>query len=478
MLKHSFIFPNQITILDRLEKEFSETLIKHLFCLLSIAKRGLLEEELLELLGTNQEKLPMAQWIPIFHSLHRFLVSRGTESSRISLASPIIRQVIEKKYFAKYPKKKLMYHNQLAQYFEKKLQNNENIYRVVEELPYHLCILDQKIRLVNCLSSWKIFEIMYTEEGKYELQKYWQITNQSQEAHHFYSREMEQKYKHLHPIQLGMCYYKLGEFLIHILQLKGALFLVTRSVKLIKQGMDSSGENKEQISKLAFSINCLGRVYDRLGNEEEALQFYTEALNLRMKSEGPISLLVSNSINNIAVIRRKQNNSSKAIELYLKALDIMKQVVGEQHAEVADILNNLGEVYQLSGQADLAYQTYKQALEMRKKVQGLSHPSTALTLMSLGSLLAQKGATTEAVACFESALEINTNVFGSNHPRVATTLVNYANVMQDTSLLSRALEIRKLTLGPTHPDTLRVEEMLLQKKILYESVSIVHRKCF
>lgn len=130
-----------------------------------------------------------------------------------------------------------------------------------------------------------------------------------------------------------------------MMQLKGALVLATRSTQIMEQVMATKTvEDKELVRKQSFCINCLGRVHDRLGNEDEALKYYSQGLELRMKSEGPISLLVSNSINNIAVIHRKKNLYAKAIELYKKALDIVIQVTGEQHGEVADVLSNLGEV--------------------------------------------------------------------------------------------------------------------------------------
>lgn len=199
-------------MLEHFEKQFSTQLISRFFGLIFVARRGLSEDELLDLLGSGTNKLPMTEWIPLIHASSRYLSSRGT---RLTFSSPTIRSAIWQRYFQKNLKTKLNFHRILATYFESQLQtfsnsnlSSSNMSRVAEELPYHLHILNATQRLIRCLSSWPLFEVMYTEDGKFELQKYWHLTEKSDEAHKFFARFMDSNYRSLEPSELAMRFYK------------------------------------------------------------------------------------------------------------------------------------------------------------------------------------------------------------------------------------------------------------------------------
>lgn len=64
-------------------------------------------------------------------------------------------------------------------------------------------------------------------------------------------------------------------------------------------------------------------------------------------------------------------------------------------------------------------------------------------------------------------------------------LVNFANFYLEQGnesmyqhLLGEAYDIRMKVFGPNHPDTITIQEMRTEKKVVYTLPSIVHRKCF
>ena len=120
-------------ILTRYEEDYERerpNLVEDAMSLIWASRRGLLEAELLDLLGTNDAPLPPAYWSPLYLAAESSLISK---SGLISFAHNYFREAVQDKYLATEEKQQNA-HLRLADYFEKK----ELDARKIDELPWQL----------------------------------------------------------------------------------------------------------------------------------------------------------------------------------------------------------------------------------------------------------------------------------------------------------------------------------------------------
>ncbi|XP_077984627.1 uncharacterized protein LOC144439228 [Glandiceps talaboti] len=117
------------------------------------------------------EKVPMAEWALVYLGLKRFLRPCGSSGEgRLDFYHRSISKAVRNVYIDKGTQKK-WWHRRLADYF----QQSSDIERRAEEYPYHLDEIDDMKRLEHCLLEWPMFEMMYKEETKIELMRYWRL---------------------------------------------------------------------------------------------------------------------------------------------------------------------------------------------------------------------------------------------------------------------------------------------------------------
>ena len=92
---------------------------------------------------------------------------------------------------------------------------------------------------------------------------------------------------------------------------------------------------------LATTLNNIGAVYDDLGDRQQALTYYQQALPIREEVGDRAGLAVT--LNNIGVVYDALGDRQQALTYYQQALPIREEV-GDR-AGLATTLNNIGVVY-------------------------------------------------------------------------------------------------------------------------------------
>ena len=128
--------------------------------------------------------------------------------------------------------------------------------------------------------------------------------------------------------------------------------------------------------------NNLGAAYDRLGQPEQAIVRYREALRIR---PGYVD-----AWNNLGAAYHKLGQPQKAIIYYEEALRIKP--------DYTKAWNNLGAAYYQLGQPEQAIMYYRRALE--------TNPDYADAWYNLGLAYAKNGQLHQAIDCFREALRI------------------------------------------------------------------------
>ena len=209
------------------------------------------------------------------------------------------------------------------------------------------------------------------------------------------------------------------------------------------------------------SLNNLALLYSRQGRYGEAEPLFEQALELFHQTLGPTHPSTLTSLNNLAFLYWSQGRYGEAEPLYEQALELSRQTLGPTHPSTLTSLNNLATLYDSQGRYGEAEPLYEQALELRRQTLGPTHPDTLISLNNLAGLYESQGRYGEAELLYKQALELRRQTLGPTHPDTLASLNNLAGLYSSQGrygeaepLLEQALELSRQTLGPTHPDTL------------------------
>ena len=147
-------------------------------------------------------------------------------------------------------------------------------------------------------------------------------------------------------------------------------------------------------------LNHLGLAYANLGQEDQAIESYEQALTIARevgdrRGEGA-------DLGNLGVAYAALGQMDQAIEFYEQALMISREL-GDRRGEGAD-LGNLGAAYYHLGQVDQAIAYYEQALTLARELGDRRNEGNQLG--NLGLAYAALGQIGQAIAYYEQALTL------------------------------------------------------------------------
>ena len=145
------------------------------------------------------------------------------------------------------------------------------------------------------------------------------------------------------------------------------------------------------------ALNNLGLMYNTLGQQQEALSYFEQSLqihrNIKDRREEGRTLC------NLGLVYVALGQKQEALDYYEQALHIAWEV-GDHEVEGAT-LNHLGDVYNGLGQKQKALRYYEQALRIRRGVG--DRGGEGITLCNIGALCSDQGQNGVALASFLQA---------------------------------------------------------------------------
>lgn len=236
----------------------------------------------------------------------------------------------------------------------------------------------------------------------------------------------------------------------------------------------------------AQMLNVIGRVYRKLGLQDDAEPLLRKALEIRLGLFGPQHLDVAESQHELAALLYERGDYDEAERLSQAALETRRTLLGPEHTDVADAARQLAYVLNLQGRLDEAEQLHREALDVSRRVLGNEHTSVAVSLSTLASLLEDQGDYTEAESLYQESLALRLRLYGEEHPSVAVGLNNLAVLLRNQGryeeaepLIRRALSINRAVLGPRHPhtvDNLNILATILRGQGDYEAAEPIFRE--
>jgi CHAT domain-containing protein/Tfp pilus assembly protein PilF len=175
--------------------------------------------------------------------------------------------------------------------------------------------------------------------------------------------------------------------------------------------------------------NNLGLAYDRIGDYEMALFHAQKALNLTQ----PSNLSYAIRLQNIAFLYNKLGEKQKALDFYTSAQDAMKETYGIKHDEYGQLLNNIGKLQYSLGNYEAAEKLFKEALDNFLNNFNEKHPRYGYQLNDYARTLLKLGREEEAIALMQKNISI-----AEEHSRLDTE--SYFNLQFNLAKAYNSLE--------------------------------------
>jgi len=213
-----------------------------------------------------------------------------------------------------------------------------------------------------------------------------------------------------------------------------ALGLYNQALPIQRDVGDRAGE--------ATTLNNIGSVYSDLGEKQQALDLYNQALPIQRDVGDRAG--EARTINNIGLVYSELGAKQQALDFYNQALSIQREV-GDKSGE-ATTLNNIGLVYSDLGEKQQALDFYNQALLLRREVGDKA--GEARTINNIRLVYNALGDKQQALDFYNQALPIQQEV--GDKAGEARTINNIGGVysalgdkQQALDLYNQALPLRR-----------------------------------
>lgn len=191
---------------------------------------------------------------------------------------------------------------------------------------------------------------------------------------------------------------------------------------------------------VATVLHEMGDLMDDLGEYEEAMTNYVDALNIRRKRLGQHEDVAA-TLYSMGFTLHNQDEPERALGCFEEALMIRKSRLGDDAKEVGDTLNMMGFLQAKRGELDSALTLLWDALRIRKTHK--DHVKVSETLKNIGNVHREKQEHELAVECYEECLRIRRNELGDDHEKVADALIAIGNVRSDMENIDEAMRAYK-----------------------------------
>ncbi len=144
---------------------------------------------------------------------------------------------------------------------------------------------------------------------------------------------------------------------------------------------DLPSEHEDMIS----CYDALGDLEKQKGDYNSSLEYFNQALEIRMKIFETDDQDIGDGYINIGEIYRKKKDFNRALDSFNKAKIIYSKKLNNDHPKIAICFNNMGHVYMDDRKYSEALECYEKTLSIRKKCFPDSHVQLAESYRNIGN---------------------------------------------------------------------------------------------
>ena len=184
-------------------------------------------------------------------------------------------------------------------------------------------------------------------------------------------------------------------------------------------------------------LKQIGYCEQQLGDVDQALKYYQQALNLCPSEDKPEKASIYHYL---GYIYADTGKIEEAIALYHQSLEI-KESIGDIQGKAAT-LHELGYIYADTGKIDDAIALYQQSLQIEESIGNVQ--GQAATLHCLANIYTNTGKIEEAIALYHQSLEIHESV--GDVQGKAANLHNLGYIYAKTGKIEEAIALYQQSL--------------------------------
>ena len=188
-----------------------------------------------------------------------------------------------------------------------------------------------------------------------------------------------------------------------------------------------------------FTAN-LTVIYEKLGNNEKALENGLLSLDNTEKRLGKNNTYYATTLNNIALTLRRMKKPDQAITFIKDAISIVELIGDTSVTKYGLYLDQLASCYQELGRLDTAFTYFKKGVAHAERINGKESFAYNYRSNNLAGNLSRRGLYQEALDIYESLLEPLAKIVGTRHPEYATRLTNIASSYEDLGKYKEAVQ--------------------------------------
>ena len=331
-------------VLSRFEEDFGKELVREVFGLIAVSKSGLSENEIIEIIGLDNQ----IEWSQLYCAIRHYLTLKNT---LITFSHHYISDAVTLRY-----SESLQYlREDIIRYFE-----IVRTIRTYDELPYQYYMLGKKEPLLQTILNFEVAD--YHLKNSYSLfGQYWTkiLASDTHPQNLLYSyliRCDEINYTNATIIA------NIGIFFEDYFGIRGvSLAYSYKALEIIEDRKDNSSADA------ALIYGNIGVTITECGNVDkfpEAESFFKFAIRQQQKKFGSKSFEVAKQYYNLGSLYNRWDKLQKAKECLILAYNNYEETLDPNNIHFASVLVQLGSVYNQLGE-------FSQALELLTKAKDM-----------------------------------------------------------------------------------------------------------
>ena len=411
--------------------------------LIAASRNGLSENEIALMLGIDMIKIEAIKNYLDYHL--------AIKNNNLDFLHSSLKQAVFKKYITN-SKLERQTREIIVDWF---LEQEPDI-RQIEEVPYQLYMLKNKVKLKSYLSETTIFS-MFME--KYPGTTYFELIGYLRFSlgKGYICDKLIEMYNHIRNGNDPILLKDLGIILKNYYCLKESVEIFTQTMEIDKKLHVDLLD-----SDIADDYSNMGKVYAFLKQYKTAEMLFERAIEINKKLHNNMHPDIARDVSNLGFLYRCQAINGKAEKLFREAIEINKKFYGNDHPDIARDLSNIASVYRGEKRFSESEKLFREAIEINKKFYGNDHPDIARDVSGLAADYRQEKRFSESEKLFREAIEINKKFYCSDHPDISRDVSSLGEVYKDQKRYKKAekefilaLKINIKFFGTDHPDVAR-----------------------
>jgi tetratricopeptide (TPR) repeat protein len=189
---------------------------------------------------------------------------------------------------------------------------------------------------------------------------------------------------------------------------------------------------------VAYDLEGLGQNQFYQGNLQQAQPFILKALELRRRSEGPLSPGVGDNFNTLGQIAYMRHDLPMAERYFRGNLAVDRKVLGPDHPDSGTTMNNLARVLLEQRRYGEAAPLLEHALAIGEKERGEANAYMAFAYSNLAIVRSHTGRPTEAETLFGKAIAIAREI---KHRSLGPSLADLGQMMCSSGRTASGLKL-------------------------------------